>query len=54
MTLERVRCDYCDHQIPISHKQEMEGYRPPPVCESCSIDINRQLDELADEYTYDN
>lgn len=48
--LERVRCDYCDHQIPMSIKQEREGFRPNPVCESCAIDITRQLEELEDEY----
>lgn len=48
--MERVRCDYCDHQIPMSEKQEREGYIPPSVCESCAIIINQQLDEIADDY----
>ena len=48
--MEPVRCDYCDHQIPMLDKNELDGYIPPSVCESCAIIINQQLDELADEY----
>lgn len=48
--LERVRCDYCDHQIPMSIRQERDGYVPPSVCESCAIVVNQQLDEIAEEF----
>lgn len=47
---KKYPCLNCDHNIPLSTAQHREGYVPTPqYCETCKIELDRQLDDICDE-----